>query len=106
MNTRHITSTSEAGWQPPQNAAGPGHSAQITRINRIQGQLEGIKKMIGDGRYCPVILAQTAAVRAAVRSLEALLLEKHLDTCLRRSFEEGGSEEKIRELLTLFRKQE
>ena len=46
----------------------PSHLENIPRLNRIAGQIEGIKKMIEDGRYCPDILSQLRAVRSAVKS--------------------------------------
>ncbi len=44
----------------------PSHDAEIKRLNRIAGQIEGVKKMVDEGRYCPEILSQLRAVRSAV----------------------------------------
>ena len=52
----------------------PDHRAEISRIRRISGQLNGIENMILEGRYCPDILMQTKAISSALRSLEASLL--------------------------------
>lgn len=84
----------------------PNHTAELNRINRIKGQLDGIKKMIEERKYCPDILTQTSAVRSAIASLEAAILEKHLHACVRDAFEtdRAGAEEKIEELLTIFKK--
>ena len=73
----------------------------------MRGQLEGIERMIEERRYCPDILAQTRAVAAGVRGLEAALLERHLrhcvhDTIMNRSPAE--METKISELLEIFSK--
>lgn len=83
----------------------PDHSAQISRLNRIQGQIEGIKKMIAERKYCPDILTQTSAVRAAISSLESVILEKHLASCVRDAFkgEQSDSEQKISELVEIFK---
>ena len=43
----------------------PNHRAEISRLKRIKGQLDGIERMIEEGRYCPDILVQTRAVTAA-----------------------------------------
>ena len=84
----------------------PDHSSEIKRLKRIQGQLEGIEKMIRERRYCIEILNQTKAVTSAIHSLESALLEKHLQTCIRASFTESASdsEDKVKEIMDLFKK--
>ena len=57
----------------------PSHDRELKRINRVIGQLEGIGRMITDRRYCPEILVQTRAATAAIRSLEAAILQKHIE---------------------------
>ena len=85
-------------------ACKPDHTSQIKRINRMVGQLGGIKKMIEEGVYCPEILIQTKAVSSALRSLETSLLEGHLNGCVNESFETGeGRHEKVDELLQIFK---
>ena len=86
----------------------PDHTKEITRIKRIKGQLDGIQKMIERGEYCIDILNQTKAVSSAVHSLEAALLEKHIQHCVSDAFspdhDPHDREKKIQELLSLFRK--
>lgn len=84
----------------------PDHSKQLHRINRIIGQLEGVKRMIEDRRYCPDILTQTRAISSAVRSLESNILQAHLENCVHNAFKSGKRdvEDKIEELLEIFRK--
>lgn len=87
----------------------PDHSAEIKRLKRIQGQLEGIERMILERRYCVDILNQTKAVTSAIHSLESALLEKHIRHCVRESFENTESnneqmEDKIREIMDIFKK--
>ncbi len=84
----------------------PDHTSELNRISRIKGQLDGIKKMIEERKYCPDILTQTSAVRSAILSLEAAILEKHLHACVRDAFEtdRAGAEAKIEELLSIFKK--
>ena len=76
----------------------PDHKAEITRINRMKGQLDGIQKMIEERRYCIDILNQTKAVSSALHSLETALLEKHLNHCLCAALENDSQarEEKIK----------
>lgn len=73
------------------------------RINRIAGQLNGVKKMIEEDRYCEDILIQLAAVDKAVRSLSAVLLERHLHTCVVENVK-AGNEDVVDELADLFRR--
>lgn len=86
----------------------PDHSSEIKRLKRIQGQLEGIERMILERRYCIDILNQTKAVTSAIHSLESALLEKHLGHCVRESFSLTNSDEemelKIREIMEIFKK--
>ena len=84
----------------------PDHSKQLHRINRLIGQLEGVKRMIEERRYCPDILAQTRAVSSAVRSLEANILQGHLKNCVQSAFlsKKDYADEKIEELIDIFKK--
>ena len=85
----------------------PCHKDDIPRLNRISGQIEGIKKMIDDGRYCPEILSQLRAVRSAVRSVEMRILQRHLQHCVAQSFEKNkDKDEKIAELVSLLNRYE
>lgn len=64
----------------------PEHGASVPRLNRAVGQLEGVKKMIADGRYCPDILIQLRAARTAIRSVETEIFQRHLSGCVANSF--------------------
>ena len=52
------------------------------RLRRIEGQIAGIARMIDDDRYCVDILNQTSAVVSAIRNVENLVMENHLNTCV------------------------
>lgn len=72
---------------------------QLTvRLNRIEGQVRGIKRMIGEGVYCDDILNQISAVRAALGGAAALLLEKHMKHCIKDQLLDGD-EQVLEELL-------
>jgi DNA-binding FrmR family transcriptional regulator len=60
----------------------PDHSEQIKRLNRVVGQLQGVKRMIEENRYCPDILMQTRAAASALKAVELLILETHLRHCV------------------------
>ena len=53
-----------------------------TRLNRVIGQLGGIKKMIDDNRYCSDILTQIAAAESALQSVGFIILKEHMETCV------------------------
>ncbi|NIR31532.1 MAG: metal-sensitive transcriptional regulator [Gammaproteobacteria bacterium] len=63
----------------------------LARLGRVRGQVEGIQRMVESGRYCPDILQQSSAVHAALRAFEKLLLENHLERCVTRAIQKGGS---------------
>ena len=73
------------------------------RINRIEGQLTGIKKMIQNDSYCNDVLVQLSAVENSVKILSNHILEKHLYSCVTRDLENGNLEI-IDELIGLFKK--
>lgn len=60
------------------------------RINRIIGQLNGIKNMIEDNRYCGDILIQIAAVESALQNLGYIVLQDHLETCVVEEIQKGN----------------
>ena len=73
------------------------------RLNRIEGQIRGIKKMIEEDRYCNDILIQLLAVENSVKSLSNQLLETHLYTCISNDIEKGNIDV-IDELISLFKR--
>jgi len=85
-------------------ACNPDHSDQIKRLNRIIGQLEGVKRQIEKNTYCPEILIQTKAASSAIRSLETNMLEKHINNCVKTALSTGkGAEQKTEELIKIFK---
>ena len=68
----------------------------ITRLNRIEGQVRGIKNMVEEERYCTDILTQVSAVQSALNSFNKQLLIAHIKTCVvddLRMEKEGSTEE-------------
>ncbi len=78
-------------------------SQYIHRLNRISGQIDGIKKMIEDDRYCDDILTQLSAVEKAVKSLSSVILEKHMYSCIKKEISHGNLEV-VDEMMQLFRR--
>ena len=73
------------------------------RINRIIGQLNGIKNMIDDNRYCGDILIQIGAVESALQSLGYIILQDHMQTCVAEEVRKGN-EEILTEAVELIKK--
>ena len=75
----------------------------IHRLNRIEGQIRGIKNMVENDAYCPDILTQSSAVSAAMNAFNRELLNHHLHHCVIRDIKEGN-EEVVDELTKLLQK--
>jgi len=79
----------------------------LNRLNRIEGQVKGIKKMVEEERYCIDILNQTAAIASALRNVENIVMENHLNTCVAeamRSKDEEVKREKSAEIMDVISK--
>lgn len=75
----------------------------IHRLNRMEGQIRGIKGMVERDVYCTDILVQVAAVSAALNSFNKVLLANHIKTCVTRDIREG-KEETVDELVATLQK--
>ena len=75
----------------------------ISRLNRIEGQIRGVKKMIDNDTYCDDVLNQIAAIQSALNSVGKILLEGHLRSCVVERLQEGEMEV-IDELLVTMNK--
>lgn len=75
----------------------------IHRLNRIEGQIRGIRKMVEEEEYCVDILTQVSAASSALTAFSKLLLNNHVRTCVVDDIREG-SEEKVEELLKTIQK--
>lgn len=62
------------------------------RLNRAIGQLNGVKDMLDDNRYCGDVLMQLAAAESAIHNVSALLLQDHLETCVVEQVQQGNVE--------------
>jgi CsoR family transcriptional regulator, copper-sensing transcriptional repressor len=76
----------------------------IRRLRRIEGQVRGIERMIERREYCVDILQQTSALRAAVDSVALLILEDHVQGCVRTAAEQGDADKYIEEVLDVVRR--
>lgn len=85
----------------------PSHHNELKNLNRVSGQIEGIKRMIEEGKYCTDIITQLRAARAAIRTVEANVLENHLQSCVAAAITSGKPKDaqvRIEELKDLFKR--
>lgn len=78
-----------------------------TRLRRIAGQLAGVQRMIDEDRYCIDIVTQTTAIVAALRTVEDLVMQNHLDRCFADAMpgrNPAERQEKITEVMTVIGK--
>ena len=77
----------------------------VTRLLKTaKGQIEGIIKMIEEGRYCIDISSQLLSTAAIVKSANMRIIERHMSTCVKQAFESGNADEKINEIMLLISK--
>jgi DNA-binding FrmR family transcriptional regulator len=112
-----MTTGEPRGARPVAGAAGAGddeatfrHSytrdrAQLLRrLSRIEGQVRGIGRMIEREEYCVDILQQTAALRAAIDAVSIMVLEDHVQGCVRTAAERGEADQYVEEVLDVVRR--
>ena len=85
------------------------HSEQIktnlkSRLNRIEGQVRAINRMIDDDVYCDDVLTQIRATRSALNSVATKLLDHHINVFFMEKINDGAQEEAMDELLVTFQK--
>ena len=76
----------------------------LTRLNKVEGQVRGITRMVEEDRYCIDVLTQLQAVRAALARVEAEMLKNHLHHCIEGAIVSGNAGEqrkKAKELIEL-----
>ena len=76
-------------------------NSSIKRLNRIEGQVRGLSRMVEDDRYCIDIVTQIAAVRAALRRLEEEILRDHVSHCVEHAIASGNKAEQRRKVAEL-----
>ena len=79
------------------------YKSLMNRLNRIEGQVRGIKKMLENDAYCTDILTQLSAVAAALNSFNKELLSNHIHTCVAENIK-SGNDEVIDELVLALQK--
>ena len=85
----------------PKTVVQPKKRRLLNRLNRIEGQLQGVSRMVADDRYCVDILTQISAIQAALRAAAVEILDDHARGCLTTALRSGQGETEITELLNL-----
>ncbi len=74
------------------------------RLSRIEGQVRGVSRMIDEDRYCIDVVRQVQAIKAALSSLEKVVLDDHLQTCVDHALtsdDVNARREKVEELVAV-----
>lgn len=79
------------------------YTSLVNRLNRIEGQVRGIKKMVESDAYCTDILVQASAITAALNAFNRELLANHVKTCVADDIR-NGKDETIDELVQTLQK--
>lgn len=97
-------SSKPAAESTPKRVLQPDKAGLTRRINRIEGQVRGVAKMIEQDRYCVDILTQISAIQSALDAMGLQLLEHHTRGCVRHALGSGQGDAAIAELLTVMKK--
>lgn len=76
-------------------------SSVLKRLNRIEGQVRGIARMVEDERYCIDVVTQISAVRAALRRAEEEILRDHVAHCVEHAIRSGDADEQRKKVAEL-----
>ncbi|MEO1766200.1 metal-sensitive transcriptional regulator [Thiobacter aerophilum] len=82
----------------------PHKRALIKRLNRIEGQVRGVARMVEEDRYCIDILTQISAIRSALDAAALVILEDHTRGCVQNAVRQGSGEAAIGELMDVVRR--
>ena len=101
------STTRRAAAPPPANfrhSYSKDKAGLIRRLSRMEGQVRGVARMIEREEYCVDILQQTSALRAAVDALSILVLEDHVQGCVRTAAERGEADAYVDEVIDVVRR--
>ena len=75
--------------------------AALKRLRRLEGQVRGVARMVKEDRYCVDILAQTTAIRAALKGVEKLVIDDHAQHCIEDAVASGDADQQRAKFLEL-----
>lgn len=93
-----------SGGGAAKHVAQPHKQTLLKRLNRIEGQVRGVARMIQDDRYCVDVITQITAARAALDAVALRLLEDHTRGCVQSAIHSGHGDHAIGELMQVLRK--
>lgn len=71
----------------------------IIRLNRIEGQVKGLIKMVDEEKYCIDLINQVHAIRRALEQVALIIMKRHVESCVAESIKRRGGEAKVDELI-------
>jgi CsoR family transcriptional regulator, copper-sensing transcriptional repressor len=77
----------------------------LTRLRRIEGQVQGVQRMVEEDKYCVDIMLQISAIQGALEQVSKMLMRRHIESCVMDSMKAGSDRErarKIEELIEVF----
>jgi DNA-binding FrmR family transcriptional regulator len=75
----------------------------LARLRRIEGQVQGIRRMIEEDKYCVDVLLQLSAVRGALDQVARIVLQRHVESCVAESLRTGSERDRSRKIAELMR---
>ena len=90
--------------EPDKQVTQPHKRDLLKRLNRIEGQVRGVAKMVEADRYCVDILTQISAIRSALDATATRILEDHTRGCVQNAIRSGEGDHAIAELMEILRK--
>jgi DNA-binding FrmR family transcriptional regulator len=79
----------------------PAKASCLKRLNRIEGQVRGLLRMVEEDRYCIDVITQVSAVRAALKRVEEEVLRDHVVHCVEHAISAGDRDEQRRKISEL-----
>ncbi|MEK7579198.1 MAG: metal-sensitive transcriptional regulator [Patescibacteria group bacterium] len=79
------------------------HTKVTNRLKRIEGQVRGLQKMVGEKKYCIDIITQSSAIRNALASVEDLMLQNHLSQHVAHQMKHGKEAQAAEEILKVYK---
>ena len=70
----------------------------LARLRRIEGQIQGVRRMVEEGKYCVDIMLQISAIQGALEQVSKLLMTQHIETCVMDSVKAGSDRERTRKI--------
>lgn len=80
------------------------HERIVHRLKITCGHLQKVKSMVENDAYCIDILHQSQAIQKALKEIDNLILENHLESCVTQAIKEGRQKEAITEVMNVFKK--